>query len=457
MEENKIPQPCRQQAIDYKRNISNKFILVEGAKLKSRVEGEDFAVTRKIDGHLQIVFLRDGEVFMLNSQGRQKASALPCLDRMGSQLKRAGEASATIAAELYMPREGGRPRCGDVARALADTSQRQLLSLAPFDIIDIDGTPWQAGHYKETWSRLAAMFTDPLTRPVDMKTASTIDEVQAIYDEWVTGEGAEGLVIHSESSYIWKLKPRHTIDTAVIGYTTGDQGVRDLMMAARRDDGSFQMFALGSNGLDDGERQSLAQRLAQRHVESEYVLSDSRGIAYQMVIPGPVFELSVIELVARGNDDRIKMNPLLDYDKERGWLFLGTVPGVSTFGMVFQRERTDKEPTAADIRISQLTDLCPFEEPEAAGATAKSQMLERRVFKKEQKGKVMLHKFLLWKTNKEATGRFPAYIVYHTDYSSSRKDPIKRDMLYSDSHEQILQLMEQEIADNVKKGWEEVK
>ena len=69
----------------------------------------------------------------------------------------------------------------------------------------------------------------------------------------------------------------------------------------------------------------------------------------------------------------------------------------------------------------------------------------------------MLHKFLLWKTNKEQTGRYPAYIIYHTDFSSGRKEMIKRDMLYSDDEQQIHNLFATEIADNIKKGWEEVR
>ena len=50
----------RQRAIDYKRNIAGKFMLVEGAMLKSRLAGEDFAVTRKIDGHMQCLFYKIG-------------------------------------------------------------------------------------------------------------------------------------------------------------------------------------------------------------------------------------------------------------------------------------------------------------------------------------------------------------------------------------------------------------
>ena len=291
-----------------------------------------------------------------------------------------------------------------------------------------------------------------------MRNASSNDEVQQIYEEWVEGEGAEGLVVHSESPIVWKVKTRHTIDAAVIGYTTADRGIRDLMFAVRRPDGLFQMFVLGSTGLTDDERADIAKRLGEKHVESQYVLSDSRGIAYQMVKPELVFEISVLELVARGNDDKIKMNPLLKYDEAQGWLMEGVTPGVSALGITIDQERTDKQPNETDVRISQLTDICPFEEPDANGQQpmANSQLLERHVYKKVSGEKVMLHKFLLWKTNKEKSGRYPAYIIYHTDYSSARKELIKRDMLYSNDEQQIRDLLAAEIADNVKKGWEEI-
>lgn len=62
----------------------------------------------------------------------------------------------------------------------------------------------------------------------------------------------------------------------------------------------------------------------------------------------------------------------------------------------------------------------------------------------------------IWKTNKEATGRYPAYIFYHTDYSSARKELIKRDMAFSSDEQQIRDILVAEIADNIKKDWEEV-
>ena len=461
-----MEQKYIQAAINYKKNIAGKFVLVEGAKLKQRVEGERLCVTKKIDGHLQVVFWQDGQVFMLNASGKQKAEKLKCLDAFAEAMKAAGVKSATIAAELYLPRPDGRPRCGDVAAALADDAKRDELSLAPFDIIELDGEPWKVEHYSETYKKLEKLFIveslklkveSSLVTPVQMRNATNHDEVQEIYDEWVVGEGAEGLVVHSESPMVWKVKPRHTIDAAVIGYTTADRGIRDLMFAVRRPDGLFQMFVLGSTGLTDEQRADIAQRLSTKHVESQYVLSDSRGIAYQMVKPELVFEISVLELVARGNDDKIKMNPLLKHDEAQGWLMEGVTPGVSALGITIDQERTDKQPNETDVRISQLTDICPFEEPEGGKAElAKSELLERHVYKKVSGEKVMLHKFLLWKTNKEQSGRYPTYIIYHTDFSSSRKELIKRDMLYSNDEQQIRDLLAAEIADNVKKGWEEV-
>ncbi len=458
-----MEQKFIQTAIDFKKNIAGKFVLVEGAKLKQRVEGERICVTKKIDGHLQVVFWQNSQVFMLNSSGKQKAETLKCLDAFAEAMKAAGVKSATIAAELYLPREEGRPRCGDVATALADDAKRDELCLAPFDIIELDGNPWKAEHYNETHNKLCSLFKSqtsnlkPQISPVQMRNASNHDEVQEIYDEWVVGEGAEGLVVHSESSMVWKVKPRHTIDAAVIGYTTADRGIRDLMFAVRREDGLFQMFALGSTGMTDEQRADIAQRLSQKHVESQYVLSDSRGIAYQMVKPELVFEISVLEFVARGNDDKIRMNPLLKYNDELGWLMEGVTPGVAVLGITLERERTDKQPTETNVRISQITDLCPFEEaPNSHTSNLKSQLLERHVYKKVSGEKVMLHKFLIWKTNKEQSGRYPAYVFFHTDYSSGRKDIIKRDMAYSSDEQQIREIFAAEIADNIKKGWEQV-
>ena len=137
-------------AIDYKKNIAGKFVLVEGAKLKQRIDGQKLCVTCKIDGHLQVAFYEDGEAFLLNSSGKQRAAGLKCIDAFANALKKAGVKQAVIAAELYLPRPEGRPRCGDVLKALADDTLKEQLHLAPFDIVELDGEQWKAEHYGDT-------------------------------------------------------------------------------------------------------------------------------------------------------------------------------------------------------------------------------------------------------------------------------------------------------------------
>ncbi|MCQ2197603.1 MAG: hypothetical protein MJZ60_08805 [Bacteroidaceae bacterium] len=47
------------------------------------------------------------------------------------------------------------------------------------------------------------------------------------------------------------------------------------------------------------------------------------------------------------------------------------------------------------------------------------------------------------------------YVFHYTDFSVSRKEQLKRDIRVSNDKEQIFKLMDEFIADNVKKGWEE--
>ena len=68
----------------------------------------------------------------------------------------------------------------------------------------------------------------------------------------------------------------------------------------------------------------------------------------------------------------------------------------------------------------------------------------------------MIQKFLIWKTNKEASGRYPAYVFYHTDFSRGRKEMLKRDLATSSDENQIHAIFAVEIEANVKKGWMEV-
>ena len=63
------------------------------------------------------------------------------------------------------------------------------------------------------------------------------------------------------------------------------------------------------------------------------------------------------------------------------------------------------------------------------------------------------------KTNKdnELKSEYPAFITCWTDYSQTRKDPIKRTVIPSATKEKAIQLGDKMIEENIKKGWEQVK
>jgi len=451
-------------AKNYKRKIAGGFMLVEGAKINDKVSGENFLVTKKIDGEMQVLFYRNGAVEAYGSHGNETKVEAPCFAEFADLCKTAGLKSATIAAELYAKiSTSGRERVGDVKSALADAKLGDKLFLAPFDIIDLDDEPYHAEHYKDTHAKLVSLFTGKNVCPVEGKFVVGKHEVEQIFEQWVTNGGAEGLVVHSELPIIYKVKSRHTVDAVIIGYTVGedvhDGMVRDIMVAVMTPEGKLQQFTTIGNGFTDAQRTELLSKLSAMHVASEYIETDSRNVAYQMVRPEIVVEVSVVDLVSENSKGEAKMDTLLSYTAEGGYIVDAQVPGVSAHSPVFERFRDDKSCNSTDIRIYQLTDLCPFAEGKVVSMAnlPKSELLVRRLFTKGEGAKLMIQKYVIWKTNKEQSGIFPAYVLHYTDFSVGRKEQLKRDIRISNTKEQLLVLLDEMIAANVKKGWSEVK
>lgn len=451
-------------AKDYKRTVAGRFMLVEGKKLKERISGEDYLVTRKMDGIMLVVFVRDGGVCAYTSHGNPVPGKLPCIQELGLSMAHYGISNLTLGAELYATiRTDGRERVCDVAKAIAHPELHDQLHIAPFDIIDIDGESCEVSHYKEKWDKLNRWFgKGNLVRQVDARKASSKEEVSQIFNEWVVEGGSEGLVVHSEQPIIYKVKLRHTIDAVIIGYTVGEDShsemLRDMLLAVMRPDGVLQQFASTGNGLTEDMRREFYEMLCSDKVESEYVETDSRNVAFQMVRPRVVVEMSGIDFVTENAAGEPKQNMLLRYDESDGYTVVTKASGVAVHSPIFERIREDKSCNTTDIRLKQLTDLCSFSVRKAVSRSTlpPSLRLLRRVFVKQSAGKTMVQKYVVWKTNKEPTGVYPAYVLHVTDYSSTRQELLKRDIRVSDSEQQIMDLCQEMIDNNVKKGWEEI-
>ena len=451
-------------ARDYKRRVPGKFMLVDGGKLEEKIGGEEFVATLKLDGVMQLVRYADGEIRACGAGGNETPATLPCLLEAMSMLSGKGITSALFAAELYaVVSDTGRERVCDVAASLADTSRHGDLRLAPFDILEINGEDISAVTISEKLPRLTSLFgAGSLVGSVRSWKCHSISEVRQLYDSQVADGGAEGLVLHSSNGFVYKLKPRHTIDVAVIGFTEGEGGhagmVRDMLTAVIRPDGELRQVVSVGGGLTDEQRLDLYKRLKDNLAESYYVETDSRGVAFQMVNPEIVIEISAVDFVTENSAGEPKINMLLTYDQATGYNVVGKTAGVALHSATFVRERTDKTACAENVRESQLTDLVVFSEGRITDFSSlpASEILLRRVFTKTTAGKTSVQKFVVWKTNKEQTGSFPAYVLHHTDYNFHRQEQLKRDIRVSDSRSQIFELCDALIASGIKKGWNEI-
>ncbi len=442
-----------QKAINYKRRIAGNYMLIEPDNMKFRLHGENYAVTRKIDGLMQLVLFENGKAAMAGTGGVIREN-MPCLEEFASVLDKKGIKSALIAAELYVPNPDDRPRCYDVNSALGETGDVSRCRLAPFDLLELNGEEI-SGSYPEKHHRLKELFSGAeMVAPVELRMAYSKDEVSEIFDEWVTGENAEGLVIHSESPIVWKLKPRHTIDAVIAGYSMEKEEIRNLLVAVREENGLFRIFGKCSSGLNDEKKAYLKEKLTP--AKSNYIHVDEQQFVFQMVKPEIVVEVSVNELLGENFAGTLKKNQLISLENDT-WEFRGSVPGVSALGMKIERFRPDKSSEISDIRCSQLSDLVPFPSSlELPDKLPESTLLDRRVFRKSSGSKVFIQKFLIWASNKADFG-YGKYIFFHTDYSSDRKEPLKRDIKIADSIEKAREFMEKAIAENIKKNYIEIR
>ena len=194
-------------------------------------------------------------------------------------------------------------------------------------------------------------------------------------------------------------------------------------------------------------------------VASEYVEVNSDYVAYQMVRPDWVIEISCLDLISQTTRGGHVNRMVIDFDAEGsgGYKVVRRLPLATVISPQFVRRREDKQTHPDDVRINQVSDRV---EVALTDADAKSfslptaEVLRREVFCKVLKGATMVRKFVLLKTNKEqASEEYPAYVLHYTDFSPNRKDALGREVMISNSREQIYALYDGLKESNIKQGW----
>jgi hypothetical protein len=297
---------------------------------------------------------------------------------------------------------------------------------------------------------------------VRCETVKSSDKVKELFAKWVDEEGGEGLVVRSELPMVYKIKNRHSFDTALVGFSEGTGStkglVRTFLLALVSEDGGYQVIGkCPAAAIDEATRKSLYTKLLKMEIKSDYTEVDSNNVAFHMVKPEMVVEVSFNDLLFENSDGPV-FDPRLElvknaYHRER------SVYGINMVNPVFERFRTDKKVNPQDVRAAQINELIsnPYAgDKEEKGDLPKSQLLQRDVYKKTQGDKLMVQKFLVWKTNKDKISGvdYPAFVLSYTNYSSDRADSLQYEVRISDNKKQIMELYAGFIEKNIKKGWE---
>jgi hypothetical protein len=451
---------------EYRRLASARMQPLDRTDIKEKIPAAEYHVSRKVDGEFTVLVFREGQVFSMNPGGTVRVG-LPWMDEAAKLLSKAGLKEAMIAGELYVNRTDRRPRVHDVsniARQPQSAGDLQSLNFAVFDVMSIDGAIVNQP-FANTWKSIQKWFGEgQRIRPVEAKSLKDAREIEQLFEEWVDKQDAEGLVVRSDLGGMFKVKPRHTLDVAVIGFTESvaeRQGMmHDLLLAVMRTDGTLQLLGRVGGGFSEDQRRGFLSDLKDMVVESEYAEVNSDHVAYQMVDPQWVIEISCLDLISQTTRGAPVNRMVLDYHKNGSAAYhvVTKLPLATIISPQFVRRREDKQVRPQDVRIAQVTDIVEvaLADRDARQMTLpKSELLHREVYTKDLKGQTMVRKFLMWKTNKEAAGdEFPAYVVHYTDFSPNRKDALARDVRVSSSPDQIQQLFVALKEENIKAGWQ---
>ncbi|CAN5613926.1 hypothetical protein BH11PLA2_BH11PLA2_46150 [soil metagenome] len=449
------------RAQDYRRHIAGRMIPLDAEDIVKRLPKGDYRASLKVDGEFNILVFANGEALLVNPGGTVRVG-LPLLKEAAELLGKAKLKSAILAGELHYNRpDGKRGRVHDVSRvARSPESEAELdrLGFASFDIIEIDGVKITDSYVAEL-ARIGELFKgSKRCTPVETVAVTEAAEIQKQYAKWIE-TGAEGVVVRSDAIGAFKIKPRHTIDAVVIGFTEGTDDrtgmIHDLLMALMRPDGCLQVLGHVGGGFSNDDRRAYLSDLKDRIVPSDYTEVNDQ-VAYHMVKPEWVVEISVLDLIPQSTRGEPVKTMALQWTGTK-YEIVRRLPLVNLISPQFVRRREDKAVNGHDLRLSQVTDLV---EVTLADRDARklnrpaSTILKREVCTKVLKGATTVRKLVMWQTNKDADGdEFPAYVIHATDYSPNRKTPLERDIRISSSRDQIEALWTALAEESFGKGW----
>ncbi|MEP7076777.1 MAG: hypothetical protein ABI878_13305, partial [Acidobacteriota bacterium] len=385
------------KAQDYKRRLSAAFRAISGQDIGRVPAGKGTFVSRKYDGEFAYVVFDGTNAISLHPSGTVR-SGLPCLNEAETNLKKAKVGSCILAAEYYLLDTAAESRSLEqvlgVLRNPKSKKELDRLALAVFDVVELEGKPLKA---TAVFAALDKWFgKGKNVHPVEHKPANKSETIMETYVDWVIGEGAEGIVVRNDKGDYYKVKLRHNLDVAVIGFSEGTENrkgmLHDLLVAVVRPDGTFQELTRVGGGFSELDRKEFLKEFKKSVVPSEYVAVNNDYVAYDMIKPGPVIEMSCLDMIAERSKGGPVNRMVLEWTGKK-YAALSRMPLVSVISPQFIRLRDDKEAGVEETSISQVTDQVKIEDAGKSADTNKlkpSKLIERTVYTKVMKENTMV-------------------------------------------------------------------
>lgn len=445
-----------QLAKEYKRKTASRYLPVSSEEITTKIIQSDlYSVSKKYDGHLYLLHF-NGKTATLYNHGGKQLSNLGFLQEAHDLLK--GKCTEVVlAGELFLHKEGERSRSFDLTSALDDNHKD--IQYKVFDILTLDGEE-KDFNIKELDTKLKELLKTGISvNAVETSFVESRKEIDSLFQDIVVKGNEEGIIVQSDNGPTYKIKPLITLDAVVVGFSEGEGSrankLKEVLLALQISENEYLTIAKVGNGFTDEQRDSIFKELEKQKVDSDYVEVSSSNIAFTMVKPIKVVEFSCLDVYNENSKGSIKKMSL-KFDKE-SYSAVFKKPSVSVTAGVFLSFRDDKKVNTEDVGISQITKIISLETNEKSNSELKeSELLHREVYVKESKGIKKVRKFVVWKTNKEESNEFPAFVYHYTDYSPGRKDPLKKEIKVSENLKQIEDILKLELEENVKKGWEKV-
>ncbi len=441
----------------YEQQVMRKIAFVFPDQLGQRFSGTNQVLeTTKYDGEgVFIYFEKDKYLFCFSPSSGRTRLGFAALDNLKSKLN-AGVKKALFRAELYLANINGvRENVGDVIRVSFSNNQEDInrLHLAVFDMIMLDGEDYQVLPFDKTWAKIGDLLAGSTNDLAHRAEGGLVgeNEIEKIFNTKIES-GQEGIVVRVFSrNEIYKIKPRRTIDAVVIGYVEGElengHGITSLLTALNYPLANqlvFQTLVRIGSGFTDEQRISLLSVLESSKINPPIIMTDSDGRSVHFIKPELIVEVSCEDLIETSASNKTNLTQVFKYEAG-SYTFEGmSVCPRPTFA-TFVKLREDKTLAAGGARFSQISSATAPTIKKSS--TSKPQILRREVYLKGE----MVRKLLLIK-NENDTVPFP-YLIYWTDYSSKRKDPLKVDFESAATIERAELLCKKLIDENIVKGW----